>query len=257
MSIGIPHIHASNITTILSQVEDDFIEMQKRMDSGLTTGDFSKASSYFFALLVKIDHTFSQQQLLKIYGFLLQLIPHFNEEKFTQLIDVDSGFDYLPKLLALTPNLCEEQKLLALKLGDWFIEKIYSKEWLDPYVKAMPYYAKAIQIADQHNLNSDEVHLKASRLFIQIIKNLLINHEHFKNVLSLARSLGDANKFNSHLKQVQELKFFCSSEEDKKFIESLYDIVDECVQSFLRNTPNIFIEHYRSFLKSRHIFPFQ
>ena len=227
----------------------EYPEMRVRITTGHKTGDFSSAISYLFDLLLLVDEKTSKQ----IYPFLLELLPHFNTENFNNLID--SVCEYLPRLLTNSRELHEEQWHLSLELADWCIKNIHSQQWLDSYLKAMYYFSKSIQIADQHKYKSKETHIKTSQLFIRLIDEHLIKNQSFVSMLDTARKHNHLDKFRMHLKQIKDLKGFFYQAESGKVLETLYDVLSRYFQNIAKNTPKEYIDNYVEILKERHIFP--
>ena len=178
--------------------------------------NYSRAIDYILFLCdnQSLDSRFVEE----IYSLLKDLLPLLSEEEFASLQGV------IPKLLLLSTNFPDLQKGLAIQLASIYVKKgdISSKDGFSFYLQAMHYYAKALKITEEHNLESD-VHYPASQIFIKIIQVHNINSDRIKQQLELAVREGNSEKFGSNLRHIETLAKYCMNIQGDDVIKHLYE----------------------------------
>ena len=153
----------------------------------------------------------TQRSLEGLYMEVFELLPYFEEDYLLHLIE----------LLKLSPHLKEQQLHLALEIGNWYAAKLkginFSTGQLLCYKKAMQFYAKAIQIAEEKNsFKLKECHRLTSRLFIHLVKDL--HGPTFFDKLMSAADRDSADEFKTVYQRISRYSLFCTCEEDYKGI---------------------------------------
>ncbi|MGR3974011.1 MAG: ankyrin repeat domain-containing protein [Candidatus Rhabdochlamydia sp.] len=196
------------VTPIPLSQEFDIIQIP------LDQGQPEEAIGY---LISRLNTMKTISDLPQLYRYVFLLLPQMNPSHIALLIPL------VQKLCEITPHLVEEQQLLALHLGDWYI-KLASENpsslslQLSIHLQAMDYFAKAIQISA-----SKEHHQKASGLLMIAMKMLTTAPQFgFKDRLDRARSFNDSDKFQEIIRQLNNLESFCSGEIGQGLIKTLY-----------------------------------
>src|SRR5262249_24371316 len=129
----------------------------------IASGNVSEAIKNLLSLLPDVTDALS---LPTLYTFLLKLIPDSDDRDFAKIVE------HLPRLLACSAGLYEEQRQLALVLASKCIcqAKTLTLNIRFPmYFQAMDYFAKAIHIAEvlRNEPLIKEMHQYASRLILE------------------------------------------------------------------------------------------
>ena len=190
--------------------------------------DYSLAAQHIVLIFKsQSNNTLISPQVIKgVYSLLSDLLPHLNEKDFASLQNT------IRKLLHLSPAFQNLQKDLAIQLAAIYVKKgdITSNDKFRHYRQAMHYYAKALKIAEEHNLKED-IHYLASQIFMKILQEYVINSKRVKEQLDLAKRKGDPKKFQKGLIHIDKLLKFRALEEDENTIKKLYKQAEKVFNS--------------------------
>ena len=205
---------------------DDFDLIRTCLARNIPTDeDHRNAITSLFVLLNKLKRG-DALSLKILYAYLFRLLPHFTEKQFR-----DFCTDHLSCLLSKSTDLHEEHRKLALELGDWKLLHPHHgslESLLQACREAMDFYVEAIAIAEEHQLEIDETHRRASKPFIKILKfNLEQGMPIKEKVLNATRAWqSDPEKFFACYASIEELvdklQVFCCDQEDEKDIKEIY-----------------------------------
>ncbi|MGR3912206.1 MAG: ankyrin repeat domain-containing protein [Candidatus Rhabdochlamydia sp.] len=207
---SIPSVKSQNPPPILTWSQDYFSIIQNPLDEGHTQEAIDN-------LLLVLNNPQDIPDLEKAYRYVFHLLPHMNQN--------DVGM-----LIPLVQNLCQyathcvkEQALLALHLADWYVclasnNQLQLSERFSSYLKAMDYFAKAIQISSSH-----DYHRRASELLMKLMQILALHPEYgFLNRLDHARRSNHIEKFGEIISGLNALESLCWGEIGATLIKQLY-----------------------------------
>ena len=194
--------------------------------------DYQEAMEHLLSLVEELKSG-SEISVATLYSYLLQLIPHLEEEKLTRFCA-----NSLSRLLMHSPDRHEEHRKLALALGNWKLAHPRGENLeaiLQASRDALDNYVEAIAIAEEHGLEVDETHRQASAPFAQILKYTLRLELPIKQRLrDAARAWqNDPDQFfkcyedlESHL---EILRHFPCDEEGEELIRGVYRTILEAL----------------------------
>ncbi len=160
-----------------------------------------KAFKSFSFFLTGLSPDSSLNEIREAYSLLHDLIPQLDEKQISDFIR--NSFD----IFSHFPTLKDEQRQLALDLGNWYFDKQPDQ--------ALHYYAKA------HLMECPEGYQLTSRALFRCF----LNENTISHSLEMAARKLDSEQFNRLLSQIEHLKHFCYLPEDYETLhEKVRDI---------------------------------
>ena len=194
------------------------LQFLERIKQQIQAKEYEEAFKNLKAL--RFDFSKDQKVIAALFACLHAVLPHLKaSDLFSEAEDPSKSF--LRAFLEQTSLYSGEQRQLALDLADCYSRSPSRGDAFDQIAIIMHFLAKAIALSIEYHLpHTDEIHQKASQLFMQVIASYLVKTQYFSD--KLQKSLSHPQKFKEVFEQIELLKKYCCSVDDMVQIQKIY-----------------------------------
>ncbi|MBF5059960.1 DUF294 nucleotidyltransferase-like domain-containing protein [Candidatus Neptunochlamydia vexilliferae] len=185
------------------------LALLKQTEERVAKNEREQSLKDFRLLLFQVNNGTTSQAFDRLYALSLFFLSYLPKGLFEQLLGAQK---MIPRLLKYTPSKGKEQLALATLCGQRY------REWAAPLkgdakinesILAMEYYSNAIGLATQYAPEKlKALHKEASKLFIPIIKEKLVDTQLYKERLAQCEQNAHPEDFEKILNEIQRLRAF-------------------------------------------------